>query len=289
MKKFRKEFRSALRRWDGLKALGGAGRGRISYLIVSMWTYVRAQVRLKQMEQEGLFVSTNLETFGPCNRKCSFCFNHDRFEKRKQGAMKESVWNKMIDELGSINYAGRISPYFYGEPLLDKRLMKLVAYARRKCPLATIRVNTNGDYLDEAMVRKAIVAGVDKFVVTNYDDTDKPVLEQIAKKYRPWIKYRQSTNFRIQNRGGDLFDKSGDQIFEPCYRPSSQLVVNWQGEVALCCNDFYAEHSIGNVKDSNVLDIWRNEAFTAFRETLEKKGGRQQIEFCKGCDMDGAK
>jgi hypothetical protein len=73
--KFRKELKRVISRWQALKALQLANRTLVAYLFVMMNRYIRAQARLKEMDQEGLFLSTNLETFGACNRKCSFCFN----------------------------------------------------------------------------------------------------------------------------------------------------------------------------------------------------------------------
>jgi len=288
-RRIRRERRAIAARWRALVDLGLARGSYSSYLLRSLWRYVRRTIRLRQMDAEGLFLSTNIETFGACNRTCSFCFNHERFEKRALGVMEQSLWYKIIDEFAALRFAGRLSPYFYGEPLLDKRLRDLMAYAREKCPLATIQINTNGDYLDEALLRDLVALGVDRLVVTNYDDDRKPHLEALAERFAPWIDYRHYKDFEIQNRAGRLYEKGNRRKNARCYRPSSQLVMNWNGDLALCCNDFYAEHGIGNARDSDLLSLWKGEPMQRFRRLLEHKGGRQKIDFCRNCDMYAAR
>ncbi len=80
----------------------------------------------------GLFTSINLETYGYCNRKCNCCFNSDNYADRELGKMDEDLYHKVIDELSEIKYAGRISPHFFGEPLMDKRITNLVSYNPKK-------------------------------------------------------------------------------------------------------------------------------------------------------------
>src|SRR6056297_2984473 len=72
---------------------------------------------ITKMLRRGLFVSINLETFAHCNRECDFCFNNKRFEQREKGQMSFELWKKIIDELAELDFKGRISPHFYGEPL----------------------------------------------------------------------------------------------------------------------------------------------------------------------------
>lgn len=77
-----------------------------------------------------MFVALDIETTPECNIKCSYC--PTAFHNRGKKLMDEKLFKKIIDELAEIPYKGRLSPHFYGEPLLDNRLPKLLAYAREK-------------------------------------------------------------------------------------------------------------------------------------------------------------
>ncbi len=231
-----------------------------------------------------LFSSICIETFGHCNRACTFCFvNHDRFPARDDGVMEEQVWRKIIDELASVDFAGRISPYFYGEPLLDKRLDRLIGYARARCPYATIHINTNGDYLTDDSVRALVRAGVDGFLVTDYESEPQPRLRELAAAYPYWISLRHGLD--PKNRAGMMHQIGNVRIDDPCPRPSEQVVINWKGQVVLCCCDYYARHVFGNVRERSVIEAWYGDEFEATRQVLAKPGGRRKSDMCRGCDL----
>ena len=231
-----------------------------------------------------IFTSTNIEVYGYCNRKCSFCFN-SRLPERKGGIMDVKLWEKIIDELSTIKYTGRISPYFYGEPLLDKRIVELISYARRKCPYSRIHISSNGDKLTEELLIKLIENGLDKILITNYDDFEKEHITNLYMKYPRIIQYRNYKEIDLKNRAGSIFKKSTDMANKPCLRPSRQLVINWNGNLLLCCNDYYENYVFGNVKNESILEIWESEDFKKYREILSIAGGRKQIDICSKCDM----
>jgi 2-deoxy-scyllo-inosamine dehydrogenase (SAM-dependent)/8-amino-3,8-dideoxy-alpha-D-manno-octulosonate transaminase len=61
--------------------------------------------------------------------------------------MQETLFEKIINELAIIDFDGRISYHFYGEPLLDKRLPRFVSETRRRVPKSTTEIYSNGDFL----------------------------------------------------------------------------------------------------------------------------------------------
>ena len=235
--------------------------------------------------KKGIFRTTNIETYAFCNRKCDFCFNSEHLPDRDKGIMKEGLYFKIIDELASINYAGRISPHFYGEPLLDKRLTKFVSYARESCPNAYIRFGTNGDFLTRDLLVELVDSGVSRVLITNYDDIEKENLIKLSQEFSDYVVLRSYKDIRLVNRAGAIFDKENPNIDKPCLRPSSQLVVNWKGNVLLCCNDYYEQHIFGNVNDKTTFEIWKSKEFKKYRKLLKKQGGRRQIDICRNCDL----
>jgi cyclic pyranopterin phosphate synthase len=241
---------------------------------------------LKQQYHRLGFCSVAIETYGFCNRKCEFCFNHDRFPKREQGIMKQQTFEKVIDELSQLKYCGWITPVFYGEPLLDKRLPELIKYTKRKIPNCYIHIDTNGDFLDEELFTRLIKKGADRFFITNYDDEEKPRLTSLAKKYPLHIILRNYKDFKKLDRAGEIF-KRNSILNIPCLRPSAELVINWKGDVLLCCQDFYAKYCMGSIHDNSLLNIWNNKKFTTYRNKL-RLGQRSSIRICKHCDcQDG--
>lgn len=232
-----------------------------------------------------LFISADIETYGYCNRSCEFCFNNPKFEQREKGVLSESLWKKIIDELSELHYYGRISPHFFGEPLLDKRLVNLIAYAREKCPNSYILIVSNGDLLDEDIFLKLISSGVNKFYITNYNDIPSPIINKLVEKYPAHISVRQYTDFYKIDRAGMIFERKSS-ISKPCLSLLGQLVINWKGDVVLCCMDYYAKYVFGNVGERKILDIWTSQKISEYRKKLIK-GLRESVEICKFCDYNG--
>lgn len=258
---------------------------RILFIRVLIRIIYYIKIKLLKKYKRINFMSTNLETYGYCNRKCDFCFNSERFKQREKGIMPAETWGKIINELGAINFYGRISLHFYGEPLLDKRLPELIKYARLKCPNAYIFISTNGDFLDEKLFRNLIQSGVNQFFVTNYDDGVKPQLTELEKNYPAHISMRSYKDFLKINRTGEIFGKR-IVLNTPCLRPSYQLVINWNGDVLLCCNDYYAICKFGNVNIQTISEIWNCKEFKDYRASLQM-GKRETISICKFCNYPG--
>jgi radical SAM protein with 4Fe4S-binding SPASM domain len=238
----------------------------------------------KQFKKYGI-ASVSLETTSFCNRKCEFCFYHERFPKRDLGMMELTTYKKIIDELVQINFCGTVYPHVYGEPLMDKRLPELIEYTRKKLPNCFIYVLTNGDFLNEELFKHLIYKGVDLFLITNYNDKDKEIFNYLKEKCPFHFTFRNYKDFPKVDRAGQIF-KRNIQLNTPCLRPSSQIVINWKGDVILCCNDFYGENVMGNVNDSNLLSIWNNGTSAYYRNRL-LVGQRSTIPICKCCDMEG--
>src|SRR5438477_594766 len=100
--------------------------------------YVHNQLRLwKHQRRYGIksafmFHAVELEVNSMCNRKCGYCPNVSA--KRPLGYMDDEIFKKLIGELGTMDFDGRISYHFYGEPLLDKRLPGFIEYTKQHVP-----------------------------------------------------------------------------------------------------------------------------------------------------------
>ena len=251
----------------------------------------------KRFREQGLFLNVHIDTYAACNRKCSFCFNSLKQPKRKLGIMSEATYKSIIDQLSEIHYCGKISPYFYGEPLCDKRLPELIAYARRKCPCSYIQINSNGDRLTEPLLLELIKAGFDKALVNDYENVGLPKnisekkisdqserLIELAELYPLFMDLRNWHEISLENRAGMVLSRITERVKEPCMRPSYMLVIDWKGDVLLCCVDYYAQHIYGNVADRPIMDIWNDAKYQEMQRILQRPGGRQEIAICAKCD-----
>ena len=232
-----------------------------------------------------LFASVEIETTSICNRKCAYCPNS--VEKRPSGYMTEEIFYKIIDELAEINYSGRVSTHLYGEPLVDKRIVKFIGYARKKLPDAFIKFFTNGDLLTDKLLNDLNTAGVDVFRVSQHDEqSSEKLLDMLenftAKAGKNKIEYMKyfGNDENLMNRGG-LVEVAHDVKMKFCNYVSG-VTVDFEGNMLLCCQDFLADNKMGNLKNEGLLDVWNKPAYKAMRDRIEC--GIWPTKLCRVCN-----
>jgi MoaA/NifB/PqqE/SkfB family radical SAM enzyme len=232
------------------------------------------------------------------------------------------IYQRVIDQLHALDFAGRISPYLMNESLLDKRLPDLIAYARKRCPESWIAINTNGDALSLALLQRLFEAGLNSLDVNAYDN---PAQHQahVALAQRLMATHShitlhtsysnpffQGDNFprtmqlincrdlsywepqflmkiatpHLQNRSGHV--PQARRLTEPlplsCPRPFQQMYVNYRGEAVLCCNDWRFEVIMGDTAKASLGEIWGNTRYQAYRRQLQNKS--RAMPLCATCD-----
>ena len=71
----------------------------------------------------------------------------------------------------------------------------------------------------------------------------------------------------------------------PCFKVFTDMVIYWDGEVALCNHDWTrdARHRIGNVKEGGIASTWNGERYSALRMSHER-GSQESEPLCNFCD-----
>lgn len=232
----------------------------------------------------GFFNTLIIETTTYCNRKCTYCPNalNDRGEQSNEKVLDENLFKKIIDELASLGFAGKILPHLYGEPLLDKRLVNLVRYTKQKLPRSLVVIHTNGDFLTEESACDFENAGTDAMIITEHGNYPNNEIKRLidSRENKIVYKYRPSEDLILMNRGGSVPLKNY-QKFVKCFYPSQALAVDAEGKVILCCNDYHGEYQFGDLSTESLVDIWNKENFKKVRK--ETKKGNFNLDICKKC------
>ena len=102
--------------------------------------------------------------------------------------------------------------------------------------------------------------------------------------------------FNINNRAGQL-ERYQDinnlginqykhwlkkELLKTCPLPFYSMSILYDGRVLMCCHDWKAESSIGNLEKNSIREVWNNKKINNFRSLLyqRKKG---DMPLCKGC------
>lgn len=254
---------------------------------ITVQTYIKYLLKYNTTD---FFNDLNIEINTSCNRRCLHCPNsiYDRGLLKNEKLLDEKLYRKIIDELSHIDFDGRISPSLFGEPLLDKRLIRFVEYTRRHLPKVKILVFSNGDYLTPNKYIGLIEAGVTAFTITQHGKTISESMQHLFAfiKNNPSvknvIKYNVfSDRTPLYNRGG-LVEVERRHKRPRCILSNNPVCIDYNGNVILCCNDYFGEVKFGNVRDKNLIDIWKSDFYKNTRRNLRK--GKYDFEICKRCN-----
>ncbi len=242
-----------------------------------------------------------IETSRKCNRTCSWCPNGEHPVRREQQLMDWGMFQDIAEQLGAARFAGWFAFHNYNEPLLNTRLGKEIRYVREAAPLARPAVYSNGDALTRELLDELVEAGLCYLRVTLYPHLAEtpPSSEAIgAFLRRAGLAELEATRTPVRQGLGATVEYEGVRIevispditgtyntrggsvttlpvlararTAPCLMTATSLVVDYRGEVKMCCCVYpeSAEHAgyvIGNVREHRLLDLWNSEAMAAYR------------------------
>ncbi len=124
----------------------------------------------KKAPLELMIEPTNL-----CNLACLMCPH--KTMKREKGIMSNKLFQKIIDQAARLRVKN-IKLAGMGEPLLDKDIVKKIAYAKKKN--LTVKMFTNAMPLNKKISKQLIESGIDE-VIVSIDGGSRKTLERIRK------------------------------------------------------------------------------------------------------------
>jgi radical SAM protein with 4Fe4S-binding SPASM domain len=231
-----------------------------------------------------------------CNRSCVFCPKSDSsIAPDTYQKMSRKLIDKLYLDLKKIKYKGSIAICGYGEPLLHKD----IEYITNKLSnVANVEIVTNGDVLTPKILRKIYDAKAGRFLISMYDGPEQiEKFKKIIKKSGVpedfvilrdrWYDDSQNFGVKLTNRTGTI--KIGNQldntVHSICYYPTYQFLIDWNGDIFLCPQDWQRRKTMGNMMQEEIFDIWGGNFMTKFRKNL--LNGKRCDKPCSDCNADG--
>ena len=247
---------------------------------------------------EGIPMPTwvELSLIDVCNRKCSFCpkvdekVAPDTFQK-----MTRKIIDEIHDQLLEIHFEGTISLCGYGEPLLHNDISYIV---KKLSNVSKVEVITNGDVLSAKRLQELYLNDVSKVLVSMYDGPEqiKKFNEMTKKANVPediiilrdrWYDKFNDFGVKLTNRAEQLIQEIKKKLenSKNCFYPSYQFLIDWNGNVYLCPQDWQRKVSMGNIMQETIYKIWTGKTLTSYRKNLIS--GKRCSGPCKSCNADG--
>lgn len=232
------------------------------------------QLDVDGMSDYPLFTRISIETLSFCNRDCHFCPLHWSQQERGTKRMADTLYAKIVAELGTVDFSGVAQMFLLSEPTIDRSMLAKLSCIRAACPRVTTYASSNGDVFDATMRKYGLQAAVDQvhtyyragLTVLNlniYDEGPDQAarygqlfealltsgVETTDNKYRKHPVKRRFvalTDMRQETNGEQglvnvLYIKSKDErklITAPqihCARTQRHLVIEYDGNVPICC------------------------------------------------------
>lgn len=226
--------------------------------------------------------------------------------------MEEDTLKRVIFDIKRLKWNPRLEFAMHGDPSMHPNLPRLVYIARKILgKKAHIQVTSNGSgLLTPEKVKALMEAGPNILALDDYRHAKfMPKIKEFIwdvgytvyeypkdKEGNPHhrksgqrivlindISENTSGNHQLTNQGGNSFSAVKEPLQRRCAKPFRELAVRWDGNVAICCDDWPGTYKIGNVNDLALEEIWLHPKFEAARRRLYAKD--RDFGPCRGCNV----
>jgi len=261
-----------------------------------------------------------IELVEGCSLNCQFCGVQGIRETR--GGYKymtcetmDGLCVRLAHAIKNHRWNPRIELAMHGEPTMHPQIVDMVA-ALARVGLRSLSVVSNGTGFSKKpdLIDRLVRSGVDWICLDEYDGCDfvqkalagysgdVPIYrydgsdEQVkfwsqGNRKPPGVIVKSDVSHltkpydRVNTHcgGGGKPHEVNPALHKRCAKPFRELAIRWDGNVALCCNDFRGIYKIGNLLDYETLDgLWHAPGFEAARRVLY--AGSREFVPCQWCD-----
>ncbi len=218
-----------------------------------------------------------------CNLKCSYCPNKFIEKYPPEQVMPIPFYKKILNDLKEIDFDGLLYFSRFNEPTLVK-VEKYIKLAKEKLPKARTELYTNASIIDSKRLKSLKDSGIDLIIATQHTakgfiDRLKNIPDELLKN----VHVHYGDEMRLVNRAGVL-NSIEEPLNKPCYSVSRVFVVDTDGKVPICIDDYQPSVILGDLHDKSVKEIWTDPYYENLRHQIGEVGNREILDLCKKCD-----
>ena len=233
-----------------------------------------------------------------CNRACSFCPKSDeKIAPNTNQKMSMNLIKKLTSDLKKINFSGAFCLCGYGEPMLHKELINIT---NELGSLGGVEIITNGDLINHKTLIDIYNSKTTRLLISLYDgpeqlDKFKKIIDEtkIEKNFvilrDRWYSDKIDYGVKLTNRTGTVIIGNQPDVKNyrntKCFYTSYQVLIDWNGDVFLCPQDWQRRVTMGNIMQQDFFEIWKGPMLSKYRRHLLK--GERTLNPCNSCYADG--
>ena len=232
-----------------------------------------------------------------CNMNCSFCAQSRDVYREPYTYMSDYLFEKIMKELGEMNYSHSLYLSCNFEPLNDPKIVQRIKLAKELVPNCYLLFFTNGLRLNPQNFHE-LMKYMSMMFIDNYTDGKKliPSLKKLIPEMTPDERKRTVIYMRMQDEQLDTIAgevvhtgkaparKKFQTLDIGCTYPLSELQIYSNGNVHLCSKDVKQHYPMGNLGLNTIKEVWYGKKFMEARKEL-LSNWRNGLEICKTCDF----
>ena len=246
--------------------------------------------------------AVQLELVEGCSLNCHFCgVQGIRAKRGGYKFMEERTLAGFCERLTvakTNKWNPRLELAMHGEPSVHPQFLKMTTMLGTLKPRELIVVSNGTGFVKDpnTLIAALFSVGVTSICLDEYKGCD--FVKRFREKYTgdiPVYSFIDGEKFRGEKHkgqhivikddvsnlntpydkvnthcgGGGRPQQVNPALHKRCAKPFRELSIRWDGNVALCCNDFRGIYKIGNLLDYLTLEeLWQHPAFEAARRML---------------------
>lgn len=214
---------------------------------------------------------------------CDLAHAHARCPAHLAARLPITLPAEIVDRelgwLGDCGYAGELAFHNYSEPLIDPRLFEFLNTAALLVRKASVYILTNGLILTQVLLDELVLHGVKRLYVSAYTDDEFARLKGFK---RHGIDYMVKRFAKLDDRL-TIYDRQPKTSPGPCAEPLYNLLVRATGDVCLCCNDWRATRTYGNLDKMTLAEVLETGRMQADYARLSI--GDRFLPICRRCGV----
>lgn len=249
-----------------------------------------------------------------CNLRCSFCgLNGIRGRENNFKFLTVELAQIIVDRLNEASWAPRIEFAMHGEPTMSPDMIEILRRFREGLPDRThLMMTSNGAGLikNPTKMIDGVMNYLNVLALDKYEGVS--IVDRLVSGYRGRLEFRhypqdkganphkrrpnekllvivediseatKGTHSTLNNHAGAGAPPNENAQGKRCAKPFRELSIRWDGNIAICCNDWRGVFKVGNVADSSLDQLWNGKRMRAARKKLYH--GERDFGPCKGCD-----
>jgi radical SAM protein with 4Fe4S-binding SPASM domain len=263
--------------------------------------------------------AVQVELVEGCTLSCEFCGINGIREKPGNFKFMDladvlNVGNRLKEAIELHKWNPRIEFAMHGEPSMHPQLDRCITILRHLLPRQTMVLFSNGsgfvknpdmmnhllelglnaiglDAYEHVNIVPRVMEGyahVAKYPVFRYPQQKEHSLHVAKRKVPKSIVVIQDISKADEGNHSSLNTHCGGGMKPPatitarCAKPFRELAIRWDGNVALCCNDFRGVYKVANITDMPLEELWNHRYFDAARRILMT--GNRHFTPCSSCN-----